>query len=88
MALCKEIPEAFMAVNSMNSPKFPKVIKDESSTARGNANETIVAETNINSLPIIIHSNPLPTRSSTYFQTNCMSRIKREIKNVSTKGPK
>jgi hypothetical protein len=56
--------------------------------ARGKANETIVAETKINSLPMIIHSNPFPTKSSTYFHTNCMSSMKSEIKKVRTNGPK
>jgi hypothetical protein len=88
MALCKEIPEAFMAVSSINSPKLPKVISEESRMAKGKANEKVVSETKPSSLKIITHSRPLPTRSSTYFQTNCINRINTAMKNVRTKGPR
>lgn len=88
MARCNDIPDAFMAVSSMNSPKFPKVINDESRMANGKANEIVVSETKPSNFRMITHSRPLPTRSSTYFQTNCINSINTAMKNVSTKGPR
>ncbi len=42
MALSSDIPEAFMAVSSNFSPKFPKVISDASRMARGSAMGTML----------------------------------------------
>ena len=32
------------------------------------------------------HVRPLPTKSSTYFQTNCIKKMKRQMKNVPAKS--
>ncbi len=40
--LISDMPEAFMAVSSNRSPRFPNVISDASSMASGNAIGTIV----------------------------------------------
>jgi hypothetical protein len=77
-----------MAVNSMYSPRLPNVISEESSTAKGKAREIMVIETRKSNFPMMKNSKPLPTKSSTYFQTNCMSRMKSEMKKVSTNGPR
>ena len=39
-----DIPALFKAVNSKFSPNFPKVIKEESRTERGNASGSVMSE--------------------------------------------
>jgi hypothetical protein len=55
---------------------------------RGNASGTKVMEAKNKSFTIIYHSRPFPTRSSIYFQTNCIRRMKREMKKVMISGPR
>src|SRR6056297_2869348 len=86
--LCKDIPADLIAVSSKFSPKFPKVMMDESKTARGRAIGTSRADAYTINSKITVHSNPFPARSSMYFHRNCINRMKREIKKVRTKGPK
>lgn len=42
--LIKDIPELLIAVSSLFSPKFPKVIIDERRTASGSASGVILTE--------------------------------------------
>ena len=42
--LIKEIPELLIAVNSLFSPKFPKVIIEDRRTANGSASGVILTE--------------------------------------------
>ena len=66
----REIPADLMATSSNLSPRFPKVIIDESKTASGNANGTRVAETYPINFPMVKKSKPLPTISSIHNQKN------------------
>src|SRR6478672_1117062 len=74
------IPADFMATSSKLSPRFPKVIMDESKSERGNASGTAVAATNPINLKMVNTSSPLPTRSSIYNQKNCITNTKSEIR--------
>ena len=81
-------PAAFIAVSSNFSPKFPNVINDASNIAKGRANGTTeVAAYTKNSANTFI-STPLPTKSLTCSQTNCISRIKTHIKKVIANSPR
>lgn len=87
MILTKEIPLVFNAINSNFSEREPKHMIEERRIERGNASGTKAADAKNNNSRITYHSRPFPTRSSIYFQRNCISRIKSTIKNVATKGP-
>ncbi len=65
-----ETPPDLMAVNSKNSPKFPNVINVASKMANGKAMGTKDTEAKDINLRMRKVSNPLPTKSSTYFQRN------------------
>ena len=87
MILYKESPEDFSAVNSLFSARFPKVIMEDKSIAKGRANGIKLAETYRSNSKIIETSNPFPMRSSMYFQKNCMINMNMEIINVTINGP-
>ncbi len=70
MNLFKEIPDAFMATNSYDSPKLPKVIMVLSSMAKGKAKGTQLAATYKITFPKVNKSSPLPTNSSIHNQKN------------------
>ena len=70
MNLHKEIPPDLIAVSSKNSPKFPKVMRVANKMAKGNAIGTKETEAKAINFKIKIVSNPLPTKSSTYFHKN------------------
>jgi hypothetical protein len=76
-----------MATNSKVSPRFPKVIIDESSMARGSARGTSVAQTYKMNLAMVNISRPLPTISSIYNQKNCSTSTNNVIKKVAINGP-
>ena len=82
-----EIPADFMATNSKLSPRLPKVMMEEIKIASGNANGIAVAVTYAVSSKMLVSSNPLPTKSSIYFQKNCITNTKRVMKKVAMKGP-
>ena len=82
----KEIPDAFIAIISKVSPRFPKVIMLDKSIASGSAKGIQLTTTK----PINFNSkkkfNPLPTISSKYNQKNCSVKTKTAIKKVAKKG--
>ncbi len=82
------MPDDLSATSSYFSPRFPKSISEDNSTARGNAIGTKVQQAYIIKRATVIKPSPLPTRSSTYFHKNCSSRTKIAMKNVSTRGPR
>ena len=87
MTRLMEMPPAFIATSSYFSPKLPMVIMEAKRTAMGSAMGTKVAAAYINNSAITLNSSPLPTRSSTYFHTNCISSTKTAMAKVSTNGP-
>ena len=68
--LVSGIPDDFIAVSSLNSPMFPKVIRDARRIARGNAVGTKESENWKRSSAIIGKFRPLPASSSTYIHRN------------------
>ena len=64
MKRSRGIPADLMATSSKVSPRFPKVMMEESKTARGKASGTSVAQTYNIKVPMVIISRPLPTISS------------------------
>tara|TARA_B100001250_G_scaffold414335_1_gene452045 strand:- start:1930 stop:2244 length:315 start_codon:yes stop_codon:yes gene_type:complete len=82
----KGFPIEFRAVNSDFSDKLPVSIIEANKTDKGRAMGTNVIVEYHNSSRIIYHSNPLPIKSSIYFQRNCINRIIITIENVKKKG--
>jgi len=87
MILLRETPDVFMASSSRFSPMFPNVISEASKIARGRANGTMLALEYRRNSPSIFNSSPFPTRSSIYFQRNCISSMKITRKKVRKRGP-
>ena len=87
MKRSKEIPADLIATNSKLSPRFPNVIIDDIKIDRGKANGIAVAVTYAVSFRIFEKSNPLPTKSSMYFQKNCITKMNRVMKKVAMNGP-
>ena len=58
------MPAALIAMSSKLSPKFPNVMIDENSKAKGKAVVKVLAETKPINLIMVNVSNPLPTKSS------------------------
>ena len=54
----------------------------------GSAMGTKVADAYISNSMMTPNSSPLPTRSSIYFHTNCISRTKTAMAKVSSSGPR
>lgn len=84
----KDRPLAFSAVSSLFSDRFPRVIIDERSIARGRARGIKLAETKNNSSRITRIEIPFPIKSSIYIQKNCIIKINIDIANVTINGPK
>ena len=63
MNLIRGMPAALIAMSSKLSPKFPKVMMDEKSNAKGNAVVKVLTDTSPMSSRIVNKSNPLPTKS-------------------------
>src|SRR5688572_16487605 len=82
-----EIPDDLIATSSKLSPRLPKVIIDEIRMAMGMARVSMEALTYHKNFPMVIKSSPLPTRSSRYFQSPCIIKTKKAIKNVMMNGP-
>ena len=80
-------PEALSATISYDSERFPNVIKLDSNTAKGKAIGIKSAREKNKSRATTCHSNPLPTRSSMYFQRNSIKNKNIEMKKVPRKGP-
>ena len=87
MILYNESPLDFKAVNSLFSAKFPNVIMDDRSIAKGSASGIKLADIYRRSSRIIPVPSPLPIKSSRYFQKNCITSINIEIASVTTNGP-
>ena len=85
--LYNDKPDDFNAVNSLFSAKFPIVMMEDKSIARGKAKGIKLAETKNRSSKITPTPIPFPIKSSMYFQKNCMISMNMEIQNVTTKGP-
>ena len=81
------IPADLIATSSKVSPRFPKVIIDESNTASGRASGTRVALNKAISRTMSIPSIPLPTKSSIHSQKNWMINTNSVIKKVAMNGP-
>ena len=81
------MPADLMATSSNVSPRLPKVMMEESSTARGRASGTRVAQTYKINRPMVNISRPFPTMSSIYSQKNCSTNTKTVIKKVAMNGP-
>jgi hypothetical protein len=82
-----EIPADLIATNSKLSPRFPNVMIDDIKIDRGKANGIAVAVTYAVSFMILEISNPFPTKSSMYFQKNCITKMNRVMKKVAMNGP-
>jgi hypothetical protein len=52
----------------------------------GNANGTTLNEKRTSSFRIKLNSKPFPTKSSIYFQRNCIKNMNSEMKNVNITG--
>jgi hypothetical protein len=85
--LCSGIPDDFSADSSLNSPMFPKVIRDARRIPSGSAVGTNVSAKWYNSSLSILKSSPFPASSSTYIHRNCKRRMISTIKNVNIRGP-
>lgn len=83
-----EIPAAFIASNSLFSPKPPIVIIEASRVARGRARGIKVAAPHPINSRITPKLNPFPTSSSIYSHKKCIIRIKITMRNVSINGPR
>ena len=59
-----DMPEAFMAVSSLRSARFPSAMIEATKTARGSAKLTKRAEAKTMSLKTTHNSRPLPIMSS------------------------
>ena len=81
------MPADLMAINSKLSPKFPNVIIEEKSNAKGIAVVSMLMDTRPTNFKIMKVSNPFPTKSSMYSQKNCMVSTNIEIVNAAKKGP-
>jgi len=87
MKRSKEIPADLIATNSKLSPRLPNVMIDEIKIESGNAKGIAVAVTYAVSLSKLENSNPLPTKSSIYFQKNCITNMNKVMKKVAMNGP-
>lgn len=83
----REMPEDLIATSSKLSPRFPKVINEERSTARGSASGINTALWYQMNRRMVNASSPLPTKSSIQSQKNCITNTKRVMKKVATNGP-
>ena len=82
MILNSDIPAAFMAVSSKFSPRFPKVIKDARSIAKGNAMGMRESMAYIKNSLKTDQPTPLPTNSVTCFHKNCINKMKMQMRKV------
>ena len=82
-----EMPADLIATSSKLSPKLPKVMIEEIRIASGRASGMAVAVTYIVSSKMLARSSPFPTRSSMYFQKNCITSTNSVMKNVAINGP-
>ena len=87
MKRTKGMPADLIAINSKLSPRFPNVIIEEKSNAKGMAVVNMLIDTRPTNFKIMNVSNPLPTKSSIYSQKNCMVSTNIEIVNAAKKGP-
>ena len=87
MKRSREIPADLIATSSKLSPKLPKVMMEEISMASGSASGIAVAVTYNVSSKMLARSRPLPTRSSMYFQKNCITNTNSVMKKVAINGP-
>lgn len=87
MILNSENPDDFIAINSLCSAKFPKVIKEDNKTAKGSAIGTIDALVYPRIWAITSSGKPLPTSSSIYRHRNCINSTNKATKKVAIKGP-
>ena len=85
-ACISDIPAALMAVSSLLSPRFPKVISDDSRMASGKACGTRIRLIYQKNCAITSTDNPLPMSSSTYLHRNCIISTNWQMKNVPMKS--
>ena len=83
-ACISDMPAALMAVNSLLSPKLPKVISEDKRIARGRACGTSISPAYQKNWAMISIDKPLPTNSSTDLHKNCIISTNWQMKNVPT----
>ena len=83
----KGMPADLMAMSSKLSPRFPNVMIEEKSKAKGMAVVNMLIDTRPTNFKMMNVSNPFPTKSSMYSQKNCMVSTNIEIVNAAKKGP-
>ena len=76
------MPAACMDKSSRRSPILPKVMSDASRMANGSDSGTRSMAAWKKNCASTLKESPLPMRSSTYFQINCIRKMKRQMKNV------
>ena len=86
--LCREIPAAFIASNSLFSPLLPIVMIEAKSVARGSDIGINVADPHPKNSTIIEKLNPFPTSSSMYNHKNCIISTNVTNVNATKKGQK
>ena len=84
MACMSEMPAALMAVSSLLSPRLPKVMSDDNSSASGSACATRLSPIYQKNCAITSIEIPLPMSSSTYRHRNCIINTNWLMKNVPT----
>ena len=84
-AWSKEMPEARIAVSSEDSPRFPKVISEDRSIAKGKAWGTSISPIYQKNCARISIVRPFPMRSSMYLHRNCIISTNWQMKNVPKK---
>ena len=81
-----DMPAALMAVSSELSPRFPYVMSEDSSMARGKACGTSIRLMYQKNCANISIERPFPISSSIYRHRNCIISTNWQMKNVPTKS--
>jgi hypothetical protein len=82
------MPEDFIAVNSVCSPRLPKHIRVANRVANGNAVGTVIKEKNMKSLAKTGNPRSFPINSLKYIIKNLIKNIKTTMTVVNMKGPR
>ena len=85
-AYISEMPAALMAVSSQLSPRLPKVMRDDSRIASGNAWGTRVRPIYQKNCAMTSSEMPLPISSSIYRHKNCIISTNWQMKKVPMKS--
>lgn len=85
-ACMSDIPAAFIAVSSLLSPRFPKVMSAESRMASGRACGTSIRLMYQKNCASTSMDSPLPISWSMYLHRNCIISTNWQMKKVPTKS--